>query len=304
MTIIAIVSLFGFLSLFLFDKVDAKSVNSNILDMKDPLDFILNELVIISIAAAGASFYALFEAYRYITNASFDPKYDSIYWIRFILGIMSGVILSQFIFIDPSAYNGNATEINNAQSLGGFLTYRPLLAFLGGFSARVVHKILNSLVDSLETFISGSVRDLLKEREEQAKLMLNEKISQLKRETEFKNTNQGFKQAMKLMKIREELGGNSQVSAMVYDQIQQLINEQLSSAGVNQDIQNNQDLNSPNFVDEADYIGPLPVVAAEIPLEDDFEPSKDITPGDFDIKELDTRIGNSGLGGKGINIDF
>lgn len=237
MTILAFICLIATVGLFLFPEVDAMTVNQNILNFEDPMKFVLNELVILAIAAAGASFYALFEAYKYISNTSYDPKYESIYWIRFILGIMSGVILAQFIFIDPSAYGADISDTTGgSQSLGSFITYKPLLAFLGGFSARVVHKILNSLVDSLETFISGSARDMLRAREESAKVQLDDKINAIKRENAVNETNQRFQSALKLMKLQEELNkGNTSNTEELKKALESLINEQLSIVGGNVD---------------------------------------------------------------------
>jgi len=233
MTLLAFICLITTVGLFLFKEVDAMTVNQNILNFEDPMKFILNELVILSIAAAGASFYALFEAYKYISNASYDTKYESIYWIRFILGIMSGVILAQFIFIDPTSYGGTpADTAGGSQSLGGFITYKPLLAFLGGFSARVVHKILNSLVDSLETFISGSARDMLRAREASAKVQIDDKINTIKRENAANETNNRFQSALKLLRLQEELkNGNGSNTQELQVALQDLINEQLGPVG-------------------------------------------------------------------------
>jgi hypothetical protein len=304
MTIIAFLSLVGFLSLFLFDQVDAKTVNSNILDIKDPIAFILNELVILTIAAAGASFYALFEAYKYIANASYDPKYESIYWIRFILGIMSGVILAQFIFIDPSAYGGDSAEVVTSQSAGGFLTYRPLLAFLGGFSARVVHKILNSLVDSLETFISGSARDMLRAREEQAKVEIADKLSSMKRDNAMNDANQRFQSALKLMKLQEELTGSDANPEQLKFSIQKLIDEQLSAVGASTTTNTNNGTVPTSIIPtNENYIGPLPVVSPE-DINFNELGDKEPMPGDMEEKEVNTDINGGGAGGDGININL
>lgn len=236
MTFVAIISLLTFLGLFMFEEVSASSVNGNILDYEDPMTFLLNELFILSIAAAGASFYALFEAYKYISNASFDSKYESMYWIRFILGILSGVILAQFIFIDPAAYGGNMSETTTtSQSLGGFITYKPILAFLGGFSARVVHKILNSLVDSLETFISGSARDMLRAREESAKVQMEERISNMKRENAVNDATNRFNEAIRLMELQKQLGkgGNNK---MIEKELEAMIQSHLNAINGGGDI--------------------------------------------------------------------
>jgi len=229
MTFVAIIALLTFLGLFMFEEVDARSVNGNILDYQDPMKFMLNQLFILAIAAAGASFYALFEAYKYISNASFDAKYESMYWIRFILGIVSGVILAQFIFIDPTVYGGDASEVANpAQSLGGFITYKPILAFLGGFSARVVHKILTSLIESLETFISGSARDMVRAREEAAKLQMEERLANVKRENSVNQASQRFEAALRLLELQRKLEKTGDAQ-QVNSQLQAMINDELAN---------------------------------------------------------------------------
>lgn len=258
MTFVAIISLLTFLGLFMFEEVSASSVNGNILDYDDPMTFLLNELFILSIAAAGASFYALFEAYKYISNASFDSKYESMYWIRFILGVLSGVILAQFIFIDPAAYGGNVSETTTtSQSLGGFMTYKPILAFLGGFSARVVHKILNSLVDSLETFISGSARDMLRAREESAKVQMEERISNMKRENAVNDATNRFNEAIRLMELQKQLG-KSGGNQMVEKQLEGMIQNHLNAInGGGSTVEPNLNVNYNSNNSENNYINPL-----------------------------------------------
>lgn len=212
LNIITILCLFAFLSLFFFEEVDSYTINGDILSYGG-LKFVYNELVIVSIAALGASFYALFEVYKYITNDSYDPKYDSIYWIRFVLGIVSGVILAQFIFISPEILGEDVGEtadnLSKSQELGGFMTYKPLLAFLGGFSARVVHKILNSMVEAIETFISGSTRDMLVAREEAAKVKMEDKINSIKQKSAQTETVERMKGAIKMMQLKEQLNNGA-----------------------------------------------------------------------------------------------
>ena len=40
---------------------------------------------------------ALFEANKYVVASTFDPKYESSYWIRFVLGLIAGLLLSKFV---------------------------------------------------------------------------------------------------------------------------------------------------------------------------------------------------------------
>lgn len=201
MMIVTIVSLFAFLSMFFFDEVTPDTINGQILGYP-PLKFALNELVIVCVAALGASFYALFEAYKYIAKGSYDSKYDSIYWIRFTLGIVSGVILAQFIFLESDS---GSTMITQTNETGGFMFSKTLLAFLGGFSARVVHKILNSLVDSIETFISGSTRDMIQAREESAKVQIQAKLEAVQKESVAQESVGRIKSTMQLMQLKEQL---------------------------------------------------------------------------------------------------
>jgi hypothetical protein len=221
---ITIICLFTFLGLFFADQVDSESINGDILSYSDPIKFLLNELVIVAIAALGSAFYALFEAHKYISKNAYDSKYDSIYWIRFVLGIVSGVILAQFIFIESA---------DNFDQVNGFMSNKPLLAFLGGFSARVVHKILNSLVDSIETFISGSARDMIKAREEVARIQLEDKIAKMKIENAQNDAMERMKTTMKLMEM-QQLVNNGAGPQDIQLQINSLMNNTMKPvSGVN-----------------------------------------------------------------------
>lgn len=193
---ITIICLVAFLGLFFAEQVNSESINGDILSYDDPIKFLLNELVIVSIAALGSAFYALFEAHKYISKNEYDSKYDSIYWIRFVLGIVSGVILAQFIFIESA---------DNVAQVNGFMSNKPLLAFLGGFSARVVHKILNSLVDSIETFISGSARDMVQAREAIAKVQLQDKLAAVQQQNAQNNAMDRMQTTLTLMKMQQQI---------------------------------------------------------------------------------------------------
>lgn len=230
LNVITMVCLLTFLGLFAVDWrmeeniIDSFTINGDIFSYNG-WKFIVNELVILCMAALGASFYALFEVYKYITKNSYDPKYDSIYWIRFVLGIVSGVILAQFIFVSPEILGEDvgdvANNVSKSRELGGFMTYKPLLAFLGGFSARVVHKILNSMVEAIETFISGSARDMVVAREEAAKVKMQQQIDSIRLKTAQIESTERMKSTMKLMQLKEELnyGANKDDIAFRLNQI-------------------------------------------------------------------------------------
>jgi hypothetical protein len=91
-------------------------------------------IFLLSASGLGATFGVLFDAYDLVTAGRYDTTYDSLYWTRIGLGLVSGLMLAELL---PQAANGGSLE-------------RPLLALLGGFSASVVHRILQRLSGLLE----------------------------------------------------------------------------------------------------------------------------------------------------------
>lgn len=108
-------------------------------------------LYLVTSATIGSTFAGLTKAFRYIGNLSYDDKYESSYWVRLVLGIVSGlilsIVLSQALFSD-GAENGT-----------GFRLTVPLLAIVGGFSSDLVYKLLRRMIDALETLVSGSASE-------------------------------------------------------------------------------------------------------------------------------------------------
>jgi len=105
-------------------------------------DVLVNLLFFLVLGGIGAAFAQLFNAYRYIAAGTYDPKYEASYWVRFILGLIAGVVLPALI---PIGEDGNQFT-------------KPLLALLGGFSAAVLYRILERLVAALESVVSGDPR--------------------------------------------------------------------------------------------------------------------------------------------------
>lgn len=105
----------------------------------------VNELFLLSAAGIGASFAALFRANRYIAEGTYDAKYESSYWIRFVLGLLAGIVLASLIPIKDGGSGAGLTK--------------PFLSLLGGFSASVVFRILTRVVGTLESLVQGDSRD-------------------------------------------------------------------------------------------------------------------------------------------------
>jgi len=126
----AIFSLVGFLALSGIDLTD-----------NDPyLARSIEFLILLFAAAMGASFTALYRVNRLVVNGTYDAKYNSSYWIRFVLGLIAGVMLAQVISqIQP-----------DLQQFG-----KTILAIIGGFSASVVYRILTRMAEAIESIFIG-----------------------------------------------------------------------------------------------------------------------------------------------------
>lgn len=107
-------------------------------------------LFLILASALGSSFAALYKVNQYIKNLTYDPNQVVSYWIRFLLGIISGLILS--IVIEPSVIKSSFLVDNMV---------RPLLAILGGFSADLFYTFLNRVVDTMKSLFEGSTKEII-----------------------------------------------------------------------------------------------------------------------------------------------
>jgi hypothetical protein len=123
-----------FFGLSLFPSINRQTLSRDIYDLSG-VGLLIPLLFLLSAAGMGATFGALFEAFQFVSEGRFDARFDSIYWARIGLGLVSGLMLAELI----------------PQADGTKLLERPLLALLGGFSAAVVHRILKCLVDGVES---------------------------------------------------------------------------------------------------------------------------------------------------------
>ncbi|HEX6999585.1 MAG TPA: hypothetical protein VF322_15705 [Gammaproteobacteria bacterium] len=102
-------------------------------------------LQIVGAAGFGAAFYSLHTATTYLRDGTFEPQYNQIYLIRFILGVFGGVILARF-----------AADLLDLRSLNFAVT---TLALIGGYSAEAVAQVLKRVSDTLVTLVRGSAAD-------------------------------------------------------------------------------------------------------------------------------------------------
>lgn len=195
MTLVAALLLAAFILTALSPDVNAGSGD---IFQSSGLTLLVNELFLLSAAGIGAAFTALFRANRYIANGTYDPKYESSYWVRFILGLIAGIVLPTLIPIT-----------------GGDSLSRPLLALVGGFSASVVYRILSRLVETVESLFQGDAQKLIAAREMAIKV----------RTTESRMQDQ-LRLAAALVKLRGDVDGASdpeQIKASVTRILDELI---------------------------------------------------------------------------------
>jgi hypothetical protein len=177
MMMAAIICLLLFITISLSPDINNEPDAWNLYKL-DGLALLLKELFLICSAGLGASFTALFRANRFIVEGTFDPKHESSYWIRFTLGLIAGMLLATLIPIEEMQVDYG----------------KPLMAMLGGFSVDLVYRIINRLLETLESLFRGDTKTLVKTKGEQAKLKMTEE--------ESKNR---FKAASNIMKIQQEI---------------------------------------------------------------------------------------------------
>jgi hypothetical protein len=140
---VSVVLLAVFLATALSPKVHSSSGD---IFSESGIDLLINELFFLAAAGIGAAFAALFTANHYIAQGTYDPKFEASYWVRFVLGLIAGIVLASLIPLKAGADGG-----------GSFT--RPFLALLGGFSAAVVFRILQRVVGTLESLVQGDSSD-------------------------------------------------------------------------------------------------------------------------------------------------
>jgi hypothetical protein len=124
-------------------SVNPENVSKGLLNLRGA-QLAVVELFLVAAAAVGATLANLKRLNRYVSDCTYDPRYDSSYWTRLVMGMISGVILSQMVF--SSLVGGDSSSANNSVSSGLSGFGQPILAILGGFSADLVHDILTHLI--------------------------------------------------------------------------------------------------------------------------------------------------------------
>lgn len=195
------IMLVAFLSLIIFIFCQSFDIADTTLDVMDKsgIQFLFIIFTFIASAGLGVSFVSLFQINKYITSGTYDPKYESSYWIRFVLGIIAGLTLSVLI---PISKGGQASQLG-----------RPLLAMLGGFSVNLVYRLLTRLVETVESLVTGSKEDALAIKEKELNIRAREEDIHSRHEV-----------AASLMNIIQQIEPQTDPK-QIKDKLQTLIND-------------------------------------------------------------------------------
>ena len=131
------------------------------------IPLLLNEVAWLAAAAMGASFALLMQVSGYVVKRNYDPRYEASYWIRFFLGVMAGFILVQIVPLAEAT--GSDPQLSQL-----------MIALLGGFSASAVFRILNRLVEAVESLVRGDAKAEIARRENEARSRASEETSQVR----------------------------------------------------------------------------------------------------------------------------
>jgi hypothetical protein len=146
---VTLLCLLLFISLGVSKNVNREILSAGLLNSHG-LVLLENLIFLLAAAALGGCFSELFQINKYISLGIYDPKFESSYWIRLLLGIVAGLMLA--VIIPVSKY------VNPEEASLNYVSV-PLLAMLGGFSASLVYRILTRLVWAVESVFIGKQED-------------------------------------------------------------------------------------------------------------------------------------------------
>jgi hypothetical protein len=134
------------------------------------------EVFLLSAASLGSCFANLQKINVVISDGTYDPRVQSTYWTRWVMGVISGVVLAQLLY-DLFLMHRPTTDA--ALEAVPPTIGEPILALLGGYSVDLVHGILKHTIDTLANFFRGSTDEVVErqERTRMAKIQAQERLN-------------------------------------------------------------------------------------------------------------------------------
>jgi hypothetical protein len=160
MLALALISLLVLLGVSLSSDINVANMSKTFLELEGYPLFVV-EMFLLSAASLGSCFQNLQQLNSVISEEVYNPKLQSAYWTRWVMGMISGIILSQLVY-DLLLGHVTATEpstVGISPTVG-----EPMLALLGGYSVDVVHGILNRVVNAIGSFFRDPAGGVGEER--------------------------------------------------------------------------------------------------------------------------------------------
>ena len=149
MLILAVISLVILLGTSLSTEVNSANMIKNLLELEGyPL--LVTEIFLVSAASLGSCFQNLHQVNTAILRGTYDPKLQSTYWTRWVMGVISGIVLSQLVYDLILHSTSEASKLGLSPMVG-----EPLLALLGGYSVDIVHRILSRVINTVGNLFGG-----------------------------------------------------------------------------------------------------------------------------------------------------
>jgi len=155
---LALLSLIVLLAVSIDGAVNTENMSKSLLEFSG-FPLLMVEVFLISAASLGACFANLQRINTVISHGTYDPRFASTYWTRWVMGVISGIVLSQIVY-DFFLHSANDTTFHSAAAIG-----QPILALLGGYSVDFVHGILRRAINTLGNFFGVAMDDGVKTRQ-------------------------------------------------------------------------------------------------------------------------------------------
>src|SRR6516162_9412898 len=149
---LAMLSLVVLLGVSTSAVVNTANMNKSLLELSGYPLFMI-EIFLVSAASLGSCFANLQRINTVISDGTYDPRVQSTYWTRWVMGVISGIVLSQLVYVFYLAQSGNDQTVGTASVAIG----QPILALIGGYSVDFVHGILTRAINSVGNFFGVSM---------------------------------------------------------------------------------------------------------------------------------------------------
>lgn len=149
---LALLSLVTILGVSISAVVNTANMSKSIFELSGYPLFMV-EVFLVSAASLGGCFANLQRINTVISDGTYDPRVQSTYWTRWVMGVISGIVLSQLVY---DFFLAQSADDTSARALSGAIV-QPILALVGGYSVDFVHGILTRAINTLGNFFGISM---------------------------------------------------------------------------------------------------------------------------------------------------